>query len=347
MNITPYIKQLLIKQLPYIELCNERIIHQKVHYNKFDFVRVIPKGHKGLLWFKTDKSNNTFCYFISLKKPQLLQNNNFGRTNFNNKYNKYNKNVKHYNKPNITADHIFYIKHFQTSFHKYLTNQSQFASGTILYGTFLKHENVPYFTTEDILYYKGSTCFNKNWSEKLSYIQEVLTTYIHNNIHTKNSIVILSAFTKKLPCSISDITNDVPYEIYSTQYFSMNKNSIYTKKYVNKSISTKIFYVLPSIQDDIYEIYDTFNNSTIKHDENNNSLGFLHISSYKTSVMMNNIFRIIKENDNLDYLEESDDEEEFENINIDKFVDLKKCIPMECSYNIKHKMWEPIRVYKQ
>ena len=39
---------------------------------------------------------------------------------------------------------------------------------------------------------------------------------------------------------------------------------------------------------------------------------------------MNSLFRIIKENKNLDALEESDDEDEFENINEDKFVFLNK-----------------------
>ena len=35
------------------------------------------------------------------------------------------------------------------------------------------------------------------------------------------------------------------------------------------------------------------------------------IPNYKTSMMMNALFRNIKENRNLDLLEESDDEEEF------------------------------------
>ena len=48
------------------------------------------------------------------------------------------------------------------------------------------------------------------------------------------------------------------------------------------------------------------------------------IPDYKTSVFMNKLFRIIKENDNLDKLEESDDEEEFENTKTDKFVYLNK-----------------------
>jgi hypothetical protein len=61
--------------------------------------------------------------------------------------------------------------------------------------------------------------------------------------------------------------------------------------------------------------------------------------------MMNKIFRIIKENDNLDALEESDDEEEFENDKVDKFVKLDTCHKMVCQYNYKFKKWVPIRLY--
>ena len=53
-----------------------------------------------------------------------------------------------------------------------------------------------------------------------------------------------------------------------------------------------------------------------------------YISSYVSSVKMNSIFRNIKENQNLDLLEESDDEDEFENVSETKFVDMKKSIVM-------------------
>ena len=43
---------------------------------------------------------------------------------------------------------------------------------------------------------------------------------------------------------------------------------------------------------------------------------------------MNSIFRNIKENRNLDLLEESDDEDEFENINLDKYLLNKKIMKM-------------------
>jgi hypothetical protein len=66
-----------------------------------------------------------------------------------------------------------------------------------------------------------------------------------------------------------------------------------------------------------------------------------HIPDYNTSVFMNNLFRNIKENKNLDALEESDDEEEFENENENKFVYLEREFNILCSYNYKFKKWVP------
>jgi len=60
--------------------------------------------------------------------------------------------------------------------------------------------------------------------------------------------------------------------------------------------------------------------------------------------MMNRLFRNIKENNNLDALEESDDDEEFENMKDDKFVYLDKCVIMECIFNKKFEKFVPIKV---
>ena len=59
---------------------------------------------------------------------------------------------------------------------------------------------------------------------------------------------------------------------------------------------------------------------------------------------MNKLFRNIKENQNLDALEESDDEEEFQDDRIDKHVYLDREENMACTYNCKFKKWEPLRV---
>ena len=69
-----------------------------------------------------------------------------------------------------------------------------------------------------------------------------------------------------------------------------------------------------------------------------------YIPDYKTSVLMNQLFRKIKENVNLDALEESDSEEEFENDKIDKFVQLNVQKNMLCELHPKFKKWIPIKV---
>jgi hypothetical protein len=43
-------------------------------------------------------------------------------------------------------------------------------------------------------------------------------------------------------------------------------------------------------------------------------------------------------------LEESDDEEEFQNDKIDKFVYLERTYNMLCVYNYKFKRWMPLRI---
>ena len=59
--------------------------------------------------------------------------------------------------------------------------------------------------------------------------------------------------------------------------------------------------------------------------------------------MMNRLFRKIKENENLDALEESDDEEEFENEKEDRFVYLEKELTMQCYWHSKFRRWCPCR----
>ena len=86
---------------------------------------------------------------------------------------------------------------------------------------------------------------------------------------------------------------------------------------------------IENINDDIYELYCN----------NNRFYGYALINSFKLSVKMNSLFRKIKENINLDTLEESDTDEEFENTDNDKYVNLNKDVYMNCSYNKKFKKW--------
>ena len=98
-----------------------------------------------------------------------------------------------------------------------------------------------------------------------------------------------------------------------------------------------VFEVGADLQNDIYHLYAYGRGrETLMYD-------IAFIPTIKTSFMMNTLFRNIKENRNLDELEESDDENEFENQREDRFVDLGKRITMECEYTTLFKKWVPLR----
>ena len=94
----------------------------------------------------------------------------------------------------------------------------------------------------------------------------------------------------------------------------------------------RVFSIKPDVQNDIYYVLHT------KDDPITDKTMIAHIPNYKTSVMMNSIFRNIKENRNLDALEESDDEDE---IGENHVIDMNKCVRMTCVFNPRFKRWQP------
>jgi len=98
-----------------------------------------------------------------------------------------------------------------------------------------------------------------------------------------------------------------------------------------------IFVVMADMQFDVYHLFAYGRNKELVY------CGVAYIANYKTSVFMNGIFRKIRENGCLDAIEESDDEDDFQDISCDKYVDLEKQVQMECKYNARFKKWEPVR----
>ena len=131
------------------------------------------------------------------------------------------------------------------------------------------------------------------------------------------------------------------YNIYYQPYsISLYTDTKYLGNYLiknNNFINKVTFLTTANIQCDSYEIYVEDKGNIIKYD-------YAYIDSYKTSIFMNNIFRKIKENKNLDLLEMSDSEDEFENIDKDKYVDLDKRVNIEYKYNKMFKKWIPVNL---
>jgi hypothetical protein len=303
----------LLKNFPNVELCYETNIHNKVC--GVDIIFAIPEGKKSFIWF-TKYNKENICLLLEIGNLKQIINFSVCKTTF--------------------EDTLSY--------------------GTIFYGTFFKINNNSYFTIEDVLYYKGESLQKITFLNKLNILKNMFKQKLIQK--DNNSIifglplfVIGDYFNKlldniqKLPYKISKIHFRYLYKkqqtIFSIHYFKPGL------KYQNTNIrpnhknikNNAIFKITPDIQNDIYYLH-TYNYKTNK----NESYDIAYIPDYTTSVLMNSLFRNIKENNNLDALEESDDEEEFENNKLDKFVYLDKSFNMNCVYNSKFKKWVPVSI---
>ena len=332
-------------RFPIKELSYERILHNKV---QSDVCVLIPRGKKQFLWFTYMDVRNV-CLIVDY--------------------------TRNYNGSITIQNMTQYVCVFDESL--------SMGNGTIINGVLTTRQKTPFFTCEEILYYKGSCILHKQQEVKLAKMADLFHKNIKQDILTPKSIVVCSPFvTNNVEDAIEKIKT-LDYPIFAIQfrrwkhktpmgYYRINDDILNNKQSSNheqshrdkpppprpnnKNIShtnqrihqlhEMIFYVKADIQDDTYYHYAEKNEEQQQYDNNQNKeeKEVLYIPDFKTSVMMNKLFRTIKENDNLDYLEESDDEEEFENISSDKYVDTNKVVKIKCVYYSKFKKWKPIEV---
>lgn len=100
------------------------------------------------------------------------------------------------------------------------------------------------------------------------------------------------------------------------------------------------FWVKADLTHDVYHLYA----KRSKPFSGDILYQYAFVPNMKTSKMLNGIFRNMKEDHNLDAVEESEDEDDFENVQEDRFVDLQKRVLMECIFHKKFKKWIPTRV---
>ena len=331
-------KESVLNDFPNVKLSYENITHNKVY--KSDIIMAIPEGRKSFAWFTTYNEKNV-CLIMELGENKQIANVKIVNACFN----------------------------------------SDLAYGTLFYGTTFFHAYNKFFTIEDIFHYKGNDVSRYNWGRKFELLGTILSKDL-KQISLNNSFMVFGM--PLLSNNLDDFyakVEQIKYRICSVQFrlfdrcnnflFMMfskfmeqkmlkpinnnkieinnNNNNItipnkkvesYKKTYDNKCYDKKevVFKIKPDNQNDIYQLYCL--------DDNNKEISYdtAFIPDFKTSVMMNKLFRKIKENDRLDALEESDDEEEFENESEDKFVYLDKSYNMVCLYNPKFKKWYPIKI---
>lgn len=300
-------QKMLIRRFPKIELSYNKNIYKKVHA---DYYMLIPKGPKVFLWFTYIHKKNV-CLLVRLDyKGEIIN-----------------------------------IERYAMCFN------TELSYGTVLHGTLLKVNQKSIFCCEDIYIYKGKFTGKYTPIKKLELYNNLFSCEVSQRSYGTQFIIPVMACISQNYETLFESIKDLPYKVYGIRYIRRS-NVVGIEKIQIEVKKETVFKVKASLQSDIYHLYSLNQSSKIqnikdngnKDNDNKNYVGIAMIPSYKRSVMMNSLFRNIKENKNLDLLEESDSDDEFENTALDKFVSLDKEIYMKCVHNKKFNMWEPIEV---
>ena len=103
-----------------------------------------------------------------------------------------------------------------------------------------------------------------------------------------------------------------------------------------EKIEYGVFSVTAANEPDVYCLRCLDDNDLV-------NIGYAYIGNIKTSILMNKLFRRVRENDNIDFIEESDDEDMFEDVSNYKFL-LNTTYTIRCIFNKKYKKWEPLNI---
>ena len=212
-------------------------------------------------------------------------------------------------------------------------------NGTILYGTFFIHQKKVFFSIEDIFYFMNKNISSFSQYKKLQILYTIFNEYLKQIQLTNDNIIFgLPHIDTSYDNAIEEL-HKIPYIVSHLQHRMLHRKSTYLNQYIEPK-KYAIFSIRCCIRTEIYFLYCTLEDDTI------HEYGICHIPDFNTSKMMNNLFRDIKENNNLDALEESDDEEEFQDINPGKYAHFDRSYNMLCVYNKKFSRWQPLKISK-
>ena len=354
-----------MRRFPEFELSYETISHNKVS-DLYDVCLAIPTGKKCCAWFTFHQDKNV-CYLFELNREKKITK---GR-------------IIHVGQgPKVPTTNLVDDLRSSDKFgYNSSLSLGTVIYGTIWYENVL-HESSDdrnFFIVEDILHFEGIPMKFSSFGERIGFLQQFMLK-IGNSFDRNNALVfalpllwkaVLNDKMWNYPDIIpTNIIKTIAYPVHHIQYRSLKEIMPYLNVNIQRKINVPVqpvqkqshlkedmidyskridlskpqyrcktvFQVSADLQFDIYHLYAYGKNNQIVY------YNVAYIPSYKTSVFMNGLFRKIRENINLDYIEESDDEADFQDTSESKYVDTKKIMLMECVFNNKFKKWMPIKV---
>ena len=324
MEVNPQQLTNLSNRLPKLELSYETVVHKKVS-TIYDICVSIPTGKRQFAWFTYDEDGDV-CYLMDLTRDGKI-----GRI------------AQISDSKNQTAK----------------DSTTKFSYGTILYGTLCDVEGLSFFIADDIYYYKGIYMKPLTFGEKMGYLTDVIenmdSTTVMFKMACMETITAVDTENQTLKLESAYVSHHLQYRASSQIMPYLNHTvkprsfapapAVEPKIYIPRNDldfgapaykSETVFRVMADVQSDIYLLY-AYNETAFEF------VDIAYIGSRKESSFMNSLFRNIRENLNVDYGEESEDEDMFQNTSVDKYVDLKLEYRMICSFHHKFKKWVPVR----
>lgn len=212
----------------------------------------------------------------------------------------------------------------------------ELALGTILPGTLFKVNGHTHFASHDIAHYEGRDVTNEPFERRLAMLRKMFQTQVKWTPLCRGLIIGVTVLTKSFE-EAQCHAGAVPYLVYGIRTIrpdGTSKGHLLSKQNARREA---VFNVRADIRSDIYHLY---------YAGDRGEPLIAAVPSYKRSVALNSIFRHIKENENLDALEESDEEAEFEDVREERHVDLQKSALMRCVYHKRFNKWEPVAIVK-
>jgi hypothetical protein len=359
----------ILSDFPKFELSYETMTHKKVF--DYNVILAIPQGQSCFAWFTSYKEDNV-CFILELDTDFTNINNNNNKNSNNKNSNKNsNKNIIKNIKIGLTGfkdklalGTVFYGTTFKTNnglncfciedmyYYKGVNYSARtFVSRLETLKSILETEISQQALTPGYTIF-GLPLMNSDLLVLLKDIEMLpyKVTYLKYRWYETKKIMCAEYYSKNKDPMRTNITNNSRAPVETRPIQTQNKPQVQNKQQTqnkpqvqnkqqtqNKQMSYAIFLITPDIKSDIYNLFIVKDGKTEFYD-------YAFIPDYDTSVNMNRLFRNIKENENLDTLEESDDEGDFEDDRMDKYVYLDRSYKMNCQFNYKFKKWVPISI---
>lgn len=337
----------LLRRFPAFELSYETVSHKKVSVQHSSIAVAISSGRKYFMWFThREHTCEDACYFVGLDKDRRI--------------------CSVEERSVHCTDSKYYLG---TVVYGTLTESNDVRGS----------DTLPVFLAEDIYQFQGNNLANLCFGDRVGFLRDFAMQHhssTYRDTQMRIALPIMWFVDVASPEIPPDLAKRAAYSIHHIQYRAIDRVAPYinvtipkrgvlstptptTSSDIAQKISatsilkpvprfdyskpayrySAVFNVTADPQLDLYHLY-AYGGSA----GGAVYCGLAGIQSFKTSIFMNGVFRRIRENSNLDLAEESDDDADFENTDLNKYVDLDAVVPLECVFNQKHKKWVPVRL---